>query len=210
MRNYLGSGRAKSVLLVRQKENLISDIKFGASWFFVIAFASIISTIFIIAGIPIRLPFNFGVIQLANVVAPIINKTHPIILVSMVYGAGVVVSILISTGTIIFGVLSRHMFKWIYFIGMVLYFFDGLLYGVSSFFNFEPFGILFHIYILYKLYEGFSAIGALKRLQADTDNVVIENGMLTNEHPNLDEMSETTEIKKGAIFTSAGAYVDFS
>ena len=67
--------------------------------------------------------------------------------------------------------MANQPVRWPFIAGIIIYGLDGLLY--LSFGDFLP--AIFHVYVLYKLYQGMNLVNPYLQLQLDlADNPVIE------------------------------------
>lgn len=140
--------------LVEQRYKIESQIRSASSWFFAIAALSLVNsvvTVFggnwhFIIGLGITTFFDALALHLGNSVANI---------------AVFVVNIFILCIPLLFGIFARKGHKWAFIVGMVLYALDGLILLLFK----DWLGVGFHLYALFMIYRGVTAIGMLEQIR---------------------------------------------
>ena len=151
------SGPGNNQALIEEKLKVEAEVKGAAGWFFWIAGLSLINSIIIlfggqwhfIIGLGVTTFFDAVAVHLANSVANI---------------AVFVVNLFILTIPVVFGVFARKGYKWAFIVGMLLYGLDG---GLLLLFR-DWLGAGFHVYALFMIYRGISAVSMLQQLRQDT------------------------------------------
>ena len=126
----------------------------GAGWFLWIAGLSVVNTLISMSGGSIRFIFGLGITTLIDAIGHgMSGGGQAVALAASVLGAAVLA---------IFGVLARKELKWAFLLGMILYVCDGLLLIPAKLYL----DAAFHAWALFRLYQGFQALGVLQNLRA--------------------------------------------
>lgn len=150
--------------------------KNGAKWFYWIAGLSVVNALIMIVGGGVSLVFGLGVTFIGGAIAEGAAQQAPENAgIARVIGFGFTLFMaLIFCG---FGWLANKRFQPVYFIGMVLYLLDGLL--------FLPLGMwmstAFHAYALYIMWSGFQAYRNLAVLERQLMDPMHPAGMLNQQ-----------------------------
>ncbi len=130
----------------------------GANWFFWIAALSIINSIILLSGGRWNFLAGLGVTQLIDGLgiglSTQLGSTATII--------ALILDLLVAGYFVGMGFLARREMSWAFILGMIFYVLDGLIFLWAQ----EWFGLAFHAYVLFRLYQGFTAnnkLAALKR-----------------------------------------------
>jgi hypothetical protein len=136
-----------------EKMKTESQFKSGANWFFWIAGLSLVNSIILLAGGSWNFIVGLGITQVIDAVA----FPHG--------AAGKIVALFadfIAAGIyIIFGVLARKGYGWVFILGMVLYGIDGLIFLAAK----DILGFGFHLLALWFILGGYRAGKKLKVMQ---------------------------------------------
>jgi hypothetical protein len=130
-------------------EQTVEEVRRAAYWFFGIAALSIVNSFLISKGTYFIL--GLALSQLVDGVMMEITGEQNLVF-------GLIPSLLF----IVFGYFAAKLQRWAFIVGALVYAGDGVLY-----FLFEEWlagGI--HIYILYKLYQGYRSLGEYEELEA--------------------------------------------
>ncbi len=126
---------------------LEARIKRGASWFFWIAGLSAINTVLSLMGVGINFILGLGV----TLIIDALGKGSVIAIVLDACAVGVVV---------LLGYFAQKRHAWAFIVGMVLYVLDGLIFLNGE--GLLP--LVFHVYVLYRLFMGMRAAFEYKKL----------------------------------------------
>lgn len=129
----------------------------GASWFFWIAALSAINSIISITGGDRVFIFGLGVTQVVDGFASAFEQEMGLGRGSWLGIAGLVLSLLVAGLIALIGYLARKGNRFVYALGIGLYFLDGLL---VAFFQ-DWLGLLFHGFVMIYLVIGFVAVRKL-------------------------------------------------
>ncbi|RJP52121.1 MAG: hypothetical protein C4583_07275 [Anaerolineaceae bacterium] len=140
--------------------NLQRAMKSGASNFYWIAGLSVVNSLVNIFGWGVFFVMGLGVTLFIDVVAGGISQNvggSPLILVM-----GLLFSLVFDAIFIAFGYFAGKGHRWAFIVGMALYSLDAALLLFLQ--DWLAFG--FHLFLLYGIWQGFSALGKLKALEA--------------------------------------------
>lgn len=132
----------------------------GANWFFWIAALSLVNTIVAHSGGDRHFIVGLAVTFLVDLIGREIVKDHPES-ASVVLAIAVGFSLFVDAFVVLFGVISRQRWLWVYGIGMFMYLLDGILYALLG--DFLSAG--FHVYALLSMFQGFKSYQEYNRLQ---------------------------------------------
>lgn len=159
----LNSKREKEMILV-EKENLAnakyraaSVLKSSANWFYWIAGLSLINTAVILFGGGMSFVVGLGITQVIDQIAYSISQNAG----NLITIIAIVLDLFIAGIFVLFGYFSNKGYKWSFFIGMVLYGIDGLIFIFLK----DFLSLAFHGYAIYCIYRGVKAIKVLKTIQ---------------------------------------------
>ena len=140
--------------------NLTRAMKNGASNFYWIAALSVVNSVVNIFGGGIFFVMGLGITLFIDVIAGGVAQEFggsPVILIM-----GLLFSLVFDAIFAAFGYFAGKGHRWAFIAGMVLYGLDAILMLVSQ--DWLAFG--FHLFFLYGIWQGFSALGKLKALEA--------------------------------------------
>lgn len=147
-----------------EKENLMttkykaaSVLKSSANWFYWIAGLSLINTLVILFGGNMSFIVGLGITQFIDIIAYYISQDAGNIITIIAF----VLDLIIAGIFVLFGYFSNKGYKWSFFIGMVLYGLDGLIFIFLK----DFLSLAFHGYAIYCIYRGLKAIKTLKEIQ---------------------------------------------
>ncbi|MDF2672749.1 MAG: hypothetical protein K0R09_1014 [Clostridiales bacterium] len=147
-----------------EKENLkitkykvAGVLKNSANWFYWIAGLSLVNTLVIVFGGEMSFVVGLGITQLIDIIAYYISQDAG----NLVTIIAVVLDLLIAGIFVLFGYFSNKGYKWSFFVGMVLYGLDGLIFIFLK----DFLSLAFHGYAIYCIYKGVKAIKVLKEIQ---------------------------------------------
>lgn len=124
----------------------LAQVKAGANWFYWIAGLSIVNTIAALSGTDWRFLLGLAVSQVVDAVAKDMGSVGQM--------AALVVNVFVIGIFVLFGVFANKSMKWAFLAGMTLFGLDtlvGLLFA-------EWISTAFHVYALWCLWRGYSAI----------------------------------------------------
>lgn len=134
----------------------------GTDWFFWIAGLSVVNTIIYLTGSTTSFIVGLGITQVIDVLVNHIAQSLSGSSVAIFQFVGILVDLFIMGLFAGAGFLARKQVRWVVIVGMLLYVLDGILYVAAG----EWLAILFHLWALFGLWNGFRALTALKKLQA--------------------------------------------
>ena len=140
--------------------NLMRAMKNGASNFYWIAALSVVNSVVNIFGGGIFFVMGLGITLFIDVIAGGVAQEFggsPIIIVM-----GLLFSLVFDAIFVAFGYFAGKGYRWAFIAGMVLYGLDAVLMLVSQ--DWLAFG--FHLFFLYGVWQGFSALGKLRAFEA--------------------------------------------
>ena len=134
--------------------NLKSQVEGGANWFLWIAGLSLVNSLLILANIEWGFFFGLGITQLIDAIALEVgeNAGHTARIVAFA------LDVIAASVFALFGFLSKKGRRWAFVTGMILYVLDAMLFLVVK----DFFGIAFHAFALYCIFNGFKASRALR------------------------------------------------
>ena len=128
----------------------VARMKVSASWFYWVAGLSLVNSIMAFAGQSWRFIFGLGVTQIIDEFA------------SQIVGSGKVIALALNVAAagifVLFGVFAHKGHTWAFIVGMVLFALDGVILVLAS----AWLGVAFHAYVLFRLFQGFTACRELK------------------------------------------------
>ncbi|MGH7599621.1 MAG: ankyrin repeat domain-containing protein [bacterium] len=152
---------------IAEKYGIEDPAASGAKWFFLIAGLSLVNSLIVLFGGNLYFLVGLGITQFIDGFAiGMVNESgaefrtvaNTIAFLFDVGIAGVFVA---------FGVFARKRQKWSFITGMCLYAFDGLLFLLFK----EFLALGFHLFILWKLYDGLESIDFGEAGEAKTASV---------------------------------------
>ena len=126
----------------------------GGDWFFWIAGFSIINSVLTLFGTAIHFVIGLGTTELVDAGALGIPKS-----------AAIALDIFVAGVYALFGFFARKGARWAFIVGAVFYILDGLL--LLLLFR-DWLSVAFHVYVLYRLFQGFQAAQQLAALRAQS------------------------------------------
>jgi hypothetical protein len=133
-------------------------LKTGASNFYWIAGLSVINTLVSIFGGRITFVVGLGITQFVDGVAHGAANFSPTNAI-LFKGIGFIISLVISSVFVFFGIFAAKGHKWAFITGLVLYCLDAILMLVFK--DFLGFG--FHLFFLWLLYGGLRALNQIEK-----------------------------------------------
>jgi hypothetical protein len=125
-------------------------MKVSASWFYWVAGLSLVNSIVAFTGGNFRFIFGLGVTQLIDEFASQMSGSSQMIALALnIAAAGIF---------ILFGVFAHKGHTWAFIIGMVLFALDGVILVLAR----QWLGVAFHAYVLFRLFQGFTACRELR------------------------------------------------
>jgi hypothetical protein len=145
-------------VLVR-REQLAAKMRGGANWFFWIAGLSVANTAILLMEGDRHFVVGLGITQLVNAIALEIAKQAPETATAGKVVA-LVVTLLASAVVTAFAFGARRGMAWLFILGMILYFFDGLLFILFG----DWLSLGFHLFALWGIFGGLRAARELNAL----------------------------------------------
>ncbi|MBN2016508.1 hypothetical protein JW766_06800 [Candidatus Dojkabacteria bacterium] len=134
-----------------EEHALQGNVNSGANWFYWIAGLSLVNSVVYIVGGGLYFVVGLGITQLVEgFLSPLGTGGILFSLAFDIFVAGIFA---------LFGLFARKGKNWAFITGMVLYFFDTLLFLLV----FDVFSILFHLFALFQLFMGLRANLKLKK-----------------------------------------------
>jgi hypothetical protein len=128
----------------------VARMKVSASWFYWVAGLSLVNSIMAFAGQSWRFIFGLGITQIIDEFA------------SQMTGSGKVIALALNVAVagifVLFGFFAHKGHTWAFIVGMVLFALDGVILVLAS----AWLGVAFHAYVLFRLFQGFTACRELK------------------------------------------------
>jgi hypothetical protein len=131
-----------------------SAMKSGGSWFYWIAGLSMVNSVLALLKANLVFVVGLGVSQVIDAFGQVMGNVGMMI--------ALVLNVIIAAIFIMFGFFANKGHKWSFIVGMVLYVFDALILLAFK----EIMSVGFHIFALYCMYKGLSALTTLKKLDS--------------------------------------------
>jgi hypothetical protein len=141
-----------------QTAELQRRLKNGASNFYWIAGLSVINTLLFIFGGGITFVVGLGITQFVDGFAYGAARDMPAYAI-LFKGIGFIISVVISSVFVLFGLFASRGHKWAFITGMVLYALDAILMLVFK----AYLGLGFHLFFLWLLYGGLRALNQIQK-----------------------------------------------
>jgi hypothetical protein len=136
----------------QEREQLERQVRSGANWFFLIAGLSIVNSVLFLVGSERSFVAGLGITQIVDFIVSNLGLTG---------AAPQILSLLINLpilgGFVLLGVLGRREKEWPFWIGMILYGLDTLIFLVAA----DWLSLLFHIVAVYYMFKGVRALRSL-------------------------------------------------
>jgi hypothetical protein len=136
----------------QEREQLERQVRSGANWFFLIAGLSIVNSVLFLVGSERSFVAGLGITQIVDFIVSNLGLTG---------AAPQMLSLLINLpilgGFVLLGVLGRREKEWPFWIGMILYGLDTLIFLVAA----DWLSLLFHIVAVYYMFKGVRALRSL-------------------------------------------------
>ncbi|MCE1245602.1 MAG: hypothetical protein LWY06_03035 [Firmicutes bacterium] len=152
----------------RNKMEFERSFKSGASWFFWIAGLSLINSIIILSKGKISFIFGLGITQILDALGQHFGGVGAIITM--------VLNLIVIGVFIVIGILCHKRYFWAFWVGMVLYGIDGLIFLLGM----DILSIVFHAFALISIYWGLQSLKKLEELEARTKDTQQEAPVVTN------------------------------
>jgi amino acid transporter len=130
---------------------LENQFRNGANWFYWIAALSLASTVLMLIGSTIIPALTLGTTEFLTEIAMYDPTLTYLVLVPYIIILGIVVLV---------GYLSNMGIRWVYMVGIVLFILDTMLLLTAM----DLLGVGFHIFALFFMIKGYTALGKLKKL----------------------------------------------
>lgn len=142
----------------------------GANWFFWIAALSLVNTVVTHSGGDGHFILGLAVTFIVDVIGREIVKEHPDS-ASVVLFIAVGFSLFVDAFVVLFGVMSRQRWLWVFGFGMFLYLLDGILFALLG--VYMAAGI--HAFALFSMFQGFKSYQEYNKLQLALDDDAVAN-----------------------------------
>jgi hypothetical protein len=129
-----------------------NQLKSGASWFFWIAGLSVVNSILVMTGSEWSFIIGLGLTQ---VIDALTREAGPATQL-----AGFAVDLLIAGVFVLFGFFARQGKPWSFWVGMIVYTLDGILFLMVP----DWLSIGFHVFALYCIWNGLRAHNRLRQM----------------------------------------------
>lgn len=133
---------------------LVGRFQSGSGWFYWIAGLSVVNSAITQFEGQWAFIIGLGITQVIDEIMRQAGGAAPVI--------GFVISLVVAGVFALFGVLARKRQTWAFYVGMVLYALDGLLFLLVQ----DWLSIGFHVFALYCIYGGLAAHNKLRELEA--------------------------------------------
>ncbi|HUS73779.1 MAG TPA: hypothetical protein VMY06_12010 [Sedimentisphaerales bacterium] len=143
--------------------NLKRQVESGANWFFWIAGLSLVNSALFLANIEWGFFFGLGITQIIDAIALEVGENAGQTARIVAFALDVIAASVFA----LFGFLSKKGRRWAFVTGMTLYVLDAMLFLVVK----DFFGMAFHAFALYCIFNGFKASTALKAKIEDSSLV---------------------------------------
>jgi len=137
---------------LEQKLKLQSRMRSGAGWILAVSIFSVINSALVFFDAKLHFIVGLGITQIVDGVAHHVSSKGSI--------AGIVVSAFVAGLFLLFWKFAREGQQWAFIVAMALYAMDALIFLVLGIML--EFG--FHVFALYCMYKGLSALNALDKL----------------------------------------------
>lgn len=138
---------------------LENRVRSGANWFYWIAALSVINSIIIMAQGGVTFIVGLGITQIIDGLALALADQEPVLKPVFTFIA-IGLNLCVVSVCALFGLLANKRFAWAFWLGMLIYALDGLIFLLLG--AYFPFG--FHIYALLSIYGGVKALRELNGL----------------------------------------------
>jgi len=138
-------------------------VKNGANNFYWIAALSIINSFVYIFGGGITFVVGLGLTQIVDGLASGVASGAPGA-ATLIRAIGIVINVGIAAVIAFFGFMAGKNHRWAFVVGMLLYGLDTVLTLVFK----DYLGFLFHVFFLFLLYGGLTALGKLRKVIPQT------------------------------------------
>jgi hypothetical protein len=139
---------------IAEKYGIEDPAASGAKWFFLIAGLSLVNSLIIMFGGDLYFVVGLGMTQIIDAIAAGIAQEGGAELGAVAKTIAFLVDLGIAGVFVTFGIFARKGQKWSFITGMCLYAFDGLIFLLVKAFL----ALGFHLFILWKLYDGLKSI----------------------------------------------------
>ena len=151
-----GTSNAENAVATGPDPELEAHVKRGANWFYWIAALSVVNSAAFLLGANFHFLAGLGITELFDGLSEaLIFNGAP----DFVRAIAVVFDLFVVIGFALAGYWANKLVAPVFLIGIVLYFFDGLLALAFS----DVFMSLFHAFALYQLIRGYMAVRELKK-----------------------------------------------
>ena len=140
---------------------LTKQLSSGASWFYWIAGLSVINTVISLTGGTTSFVTGLGTTQIIDALAMILLEGASEGAITLIRGLNIFFDLGAIALFVFFGIFAHKGHRWAFIVGMVIYFFDSLIFLLIA----DYLSIAFHALALWGLFNGMKASGELKKLQ---------------------------------------------
>jgi hypothetical protein len=141
--------------IVTDNNELASQAKSGASWFYWLAGLSIVNSLIFLFGGNWSFFAGLGVTQIVDAIVFQINESEGVSVVKII---GFVINLFIGGIFLLCGLWANKLQIWAFVAGMILYLLDGLLLLLIG--AYLP--AAFHAFVLFMIFRGLSAAWQIK------------------------------------------------
>jgi len=151
-----GSSGAETAVPTGPDPALEAHAKRGANWFYWIAGLSVVNSGAFLLGANFHFLAGLGITEIFDGISEVLIQNGAS---NMVRGIAVFFDLLVVVGFALAGYYSNKLVGSVFLIGIILYFFDGLIVLAFG----DIFMALFHAFALYQLIRGYLAVRELKK-----------------------------------------------
>jgi len=144
---------------------LMRRVKSGGGTFYWIAALSVINSLIVIFGGGVTFVIGLGITQFIDAIAMLLVQEIGRDSALIIQGVGLLLDLALAGLFALFGVFATKGKKWAFIAGMILYFLDGLLFLLVM----DIWSIGFHLFMLWGLFTGLSALNKLNAMSRPED-----------------------------------------
>jgi hypothetical protein len=147
---------------------LKQQVKGGAGWFTIIAVLSVVNAVISMFNGGVSFIVGLGVTLLIGEIGKHLGSTGSV--------AALVATVCIAVGFFFLGRFAGQAKRWAFYVGIGLYVCDTLLLLALAYFGGGLWLMFaFHIYALFRIWQGFSKLSELEKLQANMGMPIVSS-----------------------------------
>lgn len=144
--------------LMTAKYNAERALRSSANWFYWIAGLSLVNSVVLLFGGNMSFVVGLGITQFIDIFAYYFSQDGS----SIIKIIALSLDFFIAGIFLLFGYFSNKGYRWSFFVGLVLYGLDGVIFIFLK----DYLSLAFHGYAIYCIFRGVKAIKVLKEIQA--------------------------------------------